>query len=137
MLKNQAGLALVETLFIVLVGALLTGYLGLKFFSGVKVPKSRAAVEQMHSISEALDRFYQDNQRYPSADEGLNILTGHVRGSKSGNNQKPYLDNLALNDPWGNPYVYNSPAKDKEYVLLSLGADGKTNGTGEDADIIY
>lgn len=36
-------------------------------------------------------------------------------------------------DAWGNPYFY--VRADTPYLLVSLGADGKPGGEGEDADI--
>ena len=48
--------------------------------------------------------------------------------------RRPYIDELPL-DPWNNPYVYISPGSNSEFDLISLGADGKVGGEGENADI--
>jgi general secretion pathway protein G len=45
-----------------------------------------------------------------------------------------YLDRLNR-DPWGNPYQYLSPGTRGEVDIFSYGADGKSGGTGNDADI--
>ena len=37
--------------------------------------------------------------------------------------------------PWGNLYLYLSPGIKGEIDVFSLGADGQTGGTGNDADI--
>jgi general secretion pathway protein G len=41
-------------------------------------------------------------------------------------------------DPWGAAYVYRAPGTEggTGYDLLSLGADGKPGGAGEDADVV-
>ena len=39
-------------------------------------------------------------------------------------------------DPWGNEYVYTSPAEDRPHEILSLGADGRPGGEGAAADIM-
>ncbi|MDP2312321.1 MAG: type II secretion system protein GspG [Pseudomonadota bacterium] len=36
-------------------------------------------------------------------------------------------------DAWGNPFLYVTPRT--PYVIVSMGADGKPGGEGEDADI--
>ena len=39
-------------------------------------------------------------------------------------------------DPWGRPYTYRSPVQaTDDYVLGTLGRDGREGGAGEDADI--
>jgi general secretion pathway protein G len=38
-------------------------------------------------------------------------------------------------DPWGHPYQYRVPGQRGEFELFSYGRDGKSGGTGEDADI--
>jgi general secretion pathway protein G len=49
----------------------------------------------------------------------------------------PYLRKAVPLDPWGATYVYLAPgeANPNGYDLLSLGADGRPGGSGEDADI--
>lgn len=135
-LEKQTGLALVEILFSFLIISLLISYGALKWFSHERVPKAKVAIEQMQLIAEALDRFHQDNQRYPTTEEGLHILTEKL-ATHDPREQNPYLDKSIPNDPWGNPYLYQAPGKEKGYDLISLGADGKVEGTGEDADITY
>ncbi len=45
----------------------------------------------------------------------------------------PYLRRGVPNDPWDNPYVYESNGR--EFTLMSYGADGDRGGEGDDADI--
>jgi general secretion pathway protein G len=42
-------------------------------------------------------------------------------------------DGVVPTDAWGNPYLYMRA--DTPYLIVSLGADGKPGGEGEDADI--
>jgi general secretion pathway protein G len=39
-------------------------------------------------------------------------------------------------DPWGNPYVYESPSEHGDYAILSYGSDGVPGGEGIDMDIV-
>ncbi len=47
----------------------------------------------------------------------------------------PYLEKDVPDDPWGNPYLYKSPAEKAEYEITSMGADGRIGGEGENKDI--
>ena len=39
-------------------------------------------------------------------------------------------------DPWGREFVYLSPGiHNRDFDLMSLGADGEIGGTAEDADV--
>jgi general secretion pathway protein G len=40
-----------------------------------------------------------------------------------------------LKDAWGNDYTYTVPGQNKAFDLISLGADGKDGGEGENRDI--
>lgn len=133
---KESGLTLVEILFILLVSSLLMGYGLLKWYSQEKVPKAKIAIEQMQLIAEALDNFHQENQRYPTTEEGLTVLTERLASTES-RDPGPYLDKFMATDPWGNPYQYYAPGKEKGYDLISWGADGKPQGKGEEADIVY
>ena len=55
----------------------------------------------------------------------------------SGNPKRngPYLKKTNPLEPWGNEYQYHSTAKDKDFEIMSYGKDGKSGGTGEDADV--
>jgi general secretion pathway protein G len=48
----------------------------------------------------------------------------------------PYLkkDKVPL-DPWGAPYIYRYPGKHGPFDIITLGADKREGGEGEDQDI--
>jgi general secretion pathway protein G len=49
----------------------------------------------------------------------------------------PYLRPRDLLDAWGNPCLLVIPSSgDPEFQIVSLGADGKPGGTGDNADIV-
>jgi general secretion pathway protein G len=46
-------------------------------------------------------------------------------------------DAQQLKDPWGNDFRYNQPGREnKPYEIVSLGADGKEGGEGENKDLV-
>jgi general secretion pathway protein G len=134
--RNQAeqGFTLVELLVVLVILVLLASVIGPRVISYLGSSRSKTSQIQIESLTTALELFHIDVGRYPTATEGLESLV-KVAGTVPGWNG-PYLrKNDVPVDPWGKPYVYASPGKEKAFDLLTLGRDGKEGGTGEDADI--
>jgi general secretion pathway protein G len=128
------GFTLLELLVVLLIIALLAGYVGPKLFGEVGKARSKTAASQMKGIESALDRYRLDTGHYPPADVGLQALTTN-QGNTPGWDG-PYMSGAIPNDPWGRPYIYRIPGENgRDYDLFTYGADGKPGGTGEDADI--
>jgi general secretion pathway protein G len=134
--RNQAeqGFTLVELLVVLVILVLLASVIGPRVISYLGSSRSKTSQIQIESLTTALELFHIDVGRYPTATEGLESLV-KVAGTIPGWNG-PYLrKNDVPVDPWGKPYVYASPGKEKAFDLMTLGRDGKEGGTGEDADI--
>ncbi|WP_255989783.1 type II secretion system major pseudopilin GspG [Chitinolyticbacter albus] len=130
------GFTLLELLVVILIIAMLAGYVGPKLFSKVGDARSKTAASQMKALADALDQYRLDNGGYPSTEQGLGALTAKPADANKWNG--PYLAKALPNDPWDKPYVYKRPGENgREFDLMSLGADGKAGGSGEDADIVY
>jgi len=86
------------------------------------------------NLTQALRLYRLDNQRYPSAEQGLQALVQRPTQEPLPQNWRPYLDKLPR-DPWGQPYVYANPGSHGEVDVLSYGADGKPGGEGRNADV--
>jgi general secretion pathway protein G len=93
-----------------------------------------AARTDITNISQALKLYRLDNQRYPTAEQGLQALIIRPTTGPLPNNWKPYLEKLP-NDPWGRPYQYLNPGLKGPIDIMSFGADGQAGGEGKDADI--
>lgn len=129
------GFTLLELLVVLLIIALLAGYVGPKLFDKVGKAKSQTAKGQMKLIADSLDHYRLDNNRYPTTEQGLVALI--TRPTDTPKWQGPYLAKDLPADPWDRPYVYKSPGDTRDFDLLSYGADGRAGGTGEDADLSY
>ena len=132
--KHAAGFTLIELLVVLVILGLLAGLVGPNVMKYVGSSKVEVAKAQLEDLSAGLDLFKLDVGRYPSDDEGLRVL---VEGSDTipGWNG-PYLRKKRVPlDPWNNEYVYAVPGQGNAYDLYSLGADGATEGSGEDADL--
>jgi general secretion pathway protein G len=95
--------------------------------AGVQIKLLRGAVETMR----------MDVGSYPPVEVGLPMLVTPPADPALRTRWKgPYLDEAVPPDPWGNPYQYQVPGDDgRPFSIVSLGADGKPGGEGNDADI--
>ena len=113
---------------------LLAGLVGpnvMKYVGSSKVEVARA---QLEDLAAGLDLFKLDVGRYPSSDEGLQVLVQGIGAIRGWNG--PYLRKKRVPlDPWNNEYIYAIPGQGNDFDLLSLGADGELEGTGENADL--
>lgn len=135
--KRLRGFTLLELLVVLLIIALLAGYVGPRLFGQVGAAKGKAAQSQIKTIADALQQYRLDTGRFPNTSQGLGALM--VKPSDASDGWKgPYLMKAVPPDPWGRAYVYRLPgAGGQEFDLMSLGLDGQPGGTGEDADISY
>ena len=86
----------------------------------------------LQHISAALKLYRLDCGNYPSELTGLAVL-GPTTDDNCPSRQTTYINTLP-NDPWGHPYAYRLLGEE-EFVLVSLGSDGKQGGYGDAADI--
>jgi general secretion pathway protein G len=108
--RGWRGLLIVTTIVAIpLVGPRVLSYLG--------ESKVKAAKIQIQSFASALDLFHRDVGRYPSTSEGLGVLVKPVPGLSAWDG--PYVKGGSVpNDPWGRPYVYQSPGKQAAYDII-------------------
>nr|WP_241659407.1 type II secretion system major pseudopilin GspG [Extensimonas vulgaris] len=96
--------------------------------------RATAARTDIANLVQALKLYRLDNQRYPTAEQGLQALVSKPTTGPVPGNWRPYIDKLP-NDPWGRPYQYLNPGIKGEIDVMSFGADGQSGGEGKDADI--
>ena len=130
---KQRGFTLLELLVVIVIIGLLAGYVAPRYFAQVGRSEVQVARAQIESLEKALDQFRLDTRHYPSAEQGLEALVN--RPANEPNWSGPYLKKAVPADPWGHPYVYRVPGEKSEFQLFSFGRDGKSGGSGEDADI--
>jgi general secretion pathway protein G len=131
---GEGGFTLVEMLVVITIIGLVMGLVGPRVLNYLGDAKVKAAKLQIESFGSALDLFYLDAGRYPSASEGLAALVQRPAGVPVWNG--PYLKNASVPvDPWGHVYLYRVPGEKRPYQIISLGSDGQEGGTGTAADI--
>ncbi len=131
--RRQYGFSLIELLIVMIIIGLLASLVGPRLFQHVGQSKQKTARAQIELLGTALDAYRLDLGKYPSTEQGLDALRRKPADADRWNG--PYLPRDVPPDPWGNAYVYKSPGDHGDYDLSSLGADGRTGGEGEDADV--
>jgi general secretion pathway protein G len=132
--KLQRGFTLIEMMVVVLIIGVLAALIVPNVLDRADEARAIAARTDVNNLVQALKLYKLDNQRYPSAEQGLQALLAKPTSGPVPMNWKPYLDKLP-NDPWGRPYQYLNPGIKGEIDVLSFGADGQAGGEGKNADI--
>ena len=130
----QRGFTLIELMVVLVIIGVLAALIVPNVLDRADDARVTAARTDITNISQALKLYRLDNQRYPTAEQGLQALIIKPTSGPIPNNWKLYLEKLP-NDPWGRPYQYLNPGIKGEIDVMSFGADGQSGGEGKDADI--
>ena len=132
--RANAGFTLLELVMVLVIIGVILAMVGPRVFNSLGRASSERAKVGIEQIGGALELYKLDTGRYPSSQEGLGALVAAPSGVANWNG--PYVkDAKILKDPWSRDYTYRSPAEKGGYDLISLGADGKEGGDGENKDI--
>jgi general secretion pathway protein G len=132
--KKDAGFTLLEMLVVLAIMTMLAAVVAPQVLRYLGSSKSQTAKVQVQNITGALELYRLDVGRYPSQQEGLKVLVTPPANAIAWNG--PYLQVAsALQDPWGQPYVYRFPGRNSEVDVYSLGADSADGGTKENKDV--
>ncbi|WP_399354197.1 type II secretion system major pseudopilin GspG [Thiohalorhabdus denitrificans] len=131
---EEEGFTLIELMVVVVILGILAAVVVPRVMDRPAQARVTAAKNDIRAIQSALDMYKLDNHRYPTTDQGLEALVEEPTSDPEPPNWNGYLDQVPK-DPWGNPYQYLNPGKHGEVDIVSLGADGREGGEGENADI--
>lgn len=130
------GFTLIELLVVLLILGMIAGLAGPQVMNYLGESKAKAAKLQIEEFGSSLDLYKLDMGRYPDSQEGLQGLVQAPAGQGADRWRGPYLKKKNVpKDPWNNPYQYAAPGKHGPYDIVSLGADGREGGEGDNKDI--
>ncbi len=134
--SRSRGFTLIEIMVVILIIGVLAALIVPKVMSRPDEARITAAKQDIATLSQALNLYKLDNQRYPTTEQGLMALVKKPTSGPIPANWKNggYLERLPK-DPWGSPYQYLQPGVHGEIDVFSFGADRAAGGEGNDADI--
>ena len=126
----ERGMTLIEIMVVVIIIGLVGTAVAVNVFGNLAEAKVRTAKSDLAKISEAVDTYKVLRGRYPSTEEGLNLLIQEkiLKANKNGK----------LLDPWDKEYIYLSPGQvhPDAFDVKTYGADGAPGGEAENADLV-
>ncbi len=128
------GFTLIELMVVLVIIGVLAALIVPNVLDRTDDARATAARTDINNLMQALKLYKLDNQRYPSAEQGLEALVKRPSAGAVPPNWRSYLSKLPA-DPWGRPYQYIYPGVKGEIDVFSLGADGQAGGDGKNADI--
>ena len=133
-LGKSKGVTLIELIIVIIIITTLALLVVPRFMGRTEEARRAAALADIKTgLGTALEMFETDTGNYPAQLEDL------LEDPGVPNWRGPYLKDASQipNDPWGNPYIYQSPGTNNphSYDLFSYGRDGKPGGEGYDEDI--
>ncbi|MEL7012340.1 MAG: type II secretion system major pseudopilin GspG [Pseudomonadota bacterium] len=136
-LQNPRGFSLIELMVVVVILSILAVVIVPRVIDRPDQARAVRAQSDIAAIESALNLYRLDNQRYPTTEQGLQALVEEPTRAPVPQNWADggYIGRLPT-DPWGQDYQYLNPGVHGDIDLFSLGADGRTGGSGVDADVV-
>jgi general secretion pathway protein G len=133
------GFTLIELLVVIAILGILAALVAPSILGRKEDAMRAQAKVQIRNLEQALQLYYVDSGDFPSTEQGLRALVEKPTIGKIPRKwrEEGYLEKDSVpKDPWGNDYVYISPGvHNKNYDIISYGADGLEGGEAKDADI--
>jgi len=131
---RSRGFTLVELVVVMMIITILAGAIAVQVTNRVKMAKRARALQDIGSLSTALDLYAADNGNPPTTEQGLAALRNKPSSSPVPTNWNgPYIDKNIPRDPWSSEYVYRFPGEENTYGydLICYGADSQPGGDNE------
>jgi len=132
--RRRAAFTLLEIMIVVVIIGLIATLVIARVMGRGEDAKVRVTKAMMSTVSQQIDLFKLDHNRYPEALEDLITAPSYVKPEKYP--PQGYLKEYPT-DGWEAKLIYRrGSGTGKPYELVSYGADGQQGGEGTDADIV-
>jgi general secretion pathway protein G len=128
--RRQRGFTILEIVIVFILLASIMAFVGPKIFEQMGRAKSSEAKIRIQQLAGQIEMYKLEVGRYP---DNLQALVKQPPGVDRWNG--PYAKDTDLKDAWGNDYRFTVPGTTKPYDLVSLGADNREGGDGENRDV--
>ena len=128
--RRQGGFTILEIVIVFILLASIMSFVGPKIFEQMGRAKSSEAKIRIQQLVGQIEMYKLEVGRYP---DNLQALVKQPAGVDRWNG--PYAKDTDLKDAWGNDYRFTVPGTNKGFDLVSLGADNKEGGDGENRDV--
>ncbi|HEX7606723.1 MAG TPA: type II secretion system major pseudopilin GspG [Usitatibacter sp.] len=128
--RRQRGFTILEIVIVFILLAGIMSFVGPKIFEQMGRAKSSEAKIRIQQLVGQIEMYKLEVGRYP---DSLQSLVKQPSGVDRWNG--PYAKDADLKDAWGNDYRFTVPGTNKGFDLVSLGADNKEGGDGENRDV--
>jgi general secretion pathway protein G len=128
--RRQRGFTILEIVIVFILLAGIMAFVGPKIFEQMGRAKSGEARIRIQQLAGQIEMYKLEVGKYP---DNLQALVKQPPGTDKWNG--PYAKDPDLKDAWGNDYRYTVPGTSKPFDLVSLGADGRDGGEGENRDV--
>lgn len=120
---SRRGMSLVEVMVVIAIILTLMSIIGLGVMSVFQDSQVDTTKLQMTRVAERIQIYSLRNKGVPSSGDGLSAV---------------YKNEDVPKDSWNNDFRYVSPGPNgMDFDLISLGADGREGGSGNNEDIKY
>jgi general secretion pathway protein G len=128
--RRERGFTILEIVIVFILLASIMAFVGPKIFEQMGRAKSSEAKIRIQQLVGQIEMYKLEVGRYP---DSLQSLVKQPAGVDRWNG--PYAKDTDLKDAWGNDYRFTIPGTNKGFDLVSLGADNKEGGDGENRDV--
>ena len=128
--RIRKAFSLVELMVVIVIIGMLAGVVAVAIRPNMAKANIATTRISLGKLSNVVEQYKLENGSYPADLDAL-LVKSEVTGYAAAKNSD-------LKDAWGNRFQFIVPGPNNEpYELMSLGADGREGGEGEDQDISH
>lgn len=135
---RRSGFTLIEVLIVIAIVVALSGLVGIALFSKQKEAKVGLAKTDLRTIESALKQFRVKFDRYPTDEEGVEVLWNKEKLDADADATKwtKELEKPMKTDQWGTPWNYRQKSDHGDEDSFDLWSFGPDKQEGGDDDIV-